>query len=120
MKKRLPTWFKKISIVAALIVTATTGQAADAPPGFTALFNDKDLSGWWGAATEDPRKWMALAPEALKKKHDDSLEDIRKHWSVANGELVNDGEGLYLTTDGNYRDIELLVDYKTVPKADSG
>jgi len=76
------------------------------PAGFTALFNWKDLSGWWGAVTEDPRKWMALAPDALKKKHDDSLEDIHKHWSVANGELVNDGEGLYLTTDGNYRDIE--------------
>jgi len=28
--------------------------------------------------------------------------------------------GFNLTTDRNYRDIELLVDYKTVPKADSG
>src|ERR1044071_3663038 len=29
------------------------------PPGFTALFNGKDLTGWWGAETEDPRKYMA-------------------------------------------------------------
>jgi hypothetical protein len=63
---------------------------------------------------------MALSPEALQKKRDASLADIQKHWSVQNGELVNDGHGLYLTTDQNYRDFELLVDYKTVPKADSG
>ena len=35
-------------------------------------------------------------------------------------ELVNDGNGAYLTTDKDYGDIELLIDYKTVPKADSG
>jgi len=34
--------------------------------------------------------------------------------------LVNDGHGLYLTTKRNYADFELMADYKTVPKADSG
>jgi hypothetical protein len=95
-------------------------SAAEPPEGFVPPFNGQDLSGWWGATTEDPRKYMALAPDAFKNKHDASLEDIRKHWTVQNGELVNDGNGLYLTTDKNYRDFELLVDYKTVPKADSG
>jgi hypothetical protein len=105
----------------AAVVTSPGGlPAATPPPGFVALFNGQDLSGWWGASTEDPRKWMALSPEALQKKRDASLADIQKHWSVQNGELVNDGHGLYLTTDQNYRDFELLVDYKTVPKADSG
>jgi len=90
------------------------------PPGFVALFNGKDLSGWWGAGTEDPRKYMALPPEEFAKKREASLADINKHWRVENGELVNDGNGLYLTTDKFYGDFELLVDYKTVPKADSG
>ena len=36
------------------------------------------------------------------------------------GELVNDGKGAYLTTDKEYGDIELLIEYKTVAKADSG
>jgi hypothetical protein len=90
------------------------------PKGFTELFNGKDLSGWWGAETEDPRKYLALSPEEFQKKHDASLEDICKHWHVENGELVNDGNGLYLTTDKFYRDFELLVDYRTVPLADSG
>jgi hypothetical protein len=47
-------------------------------------------------------------------------ETMRKHWSVENGELVNDGGGDYATTEKDYGDFELLVEYKTVPKADSG
>ena len=35
-------------------------------------------------------------------------------------ELVNDGNGLYLTTDRNYGDFELQVEYRTVARADSG
>jgi hypothetical protein len=90
------------------------------PPGFTALFNGTDLAGWWGADTEDPRKYLALPAAEFQQKHDASLDDIRQHWSVRNGVLVNDGHGLFLTTDKNYGDFELLVDYKTVPLADSG
>ncbi len=42
------------------------------------------------------------------------------HWTVENGELVNDGQGAYATTEKDYGDFELLVEYKTVPLADSG
>jgi hypothetical protein len=94
--------------------------AQEPPSGFTLLFNNRDLTGWWGEETKDPRVYMALDPDKFKKKHDESLEDIRKHWRVENGELVNDGHGLYLTTDKYYGDFELLIDYKTVPLADSG
>ncbi len=47
-------------------------------------------------------------------------EDARQHWKVEKGELVNDGRGAYLTTDREFGDIELLIEYRTVPKADSG
>jgi hypothetical protein len=103
-----------------LIVAGTLAAVPIAPPSFTSLFNGQDLAGWWGTSTEDPRQWMALSPEAFKAKHDASLEDIRRHWSVQDGELVNDGSGLYLTTEKGFRDFELWVDYKTVPSADSG
>ncbi len=93
---------------------------AGPPPGFTSLFNGHDLSGWWGADTEDPRKYMALPADEFQKKHDTSLEDIAKHWKAQDGELINDGNGLYLTTEKFYGDFELLVDYRTVPLADSG
>jgi 3-keto-disaccharide hydrolase len=90
------------------------------PDGFTALFNGQNLDGWWGASTEDPRGWMTLEPEALAEKKERSRDNIRQHWRVDDGQLVNDGDGLYLTTNKNYADFELILDYKTVPGADSG
>lgn len=106
--------------VLGLLCAALSADAKSPPRGFTALFNEKDLTGWWGATTEDPRKYMALSSEEFLKKHDSSLADINKHWRVENGELINDGQGLFLTTDRFYGDFELLLEYKTVPLADSG
>ena len=90
------------------------------PEGFTALFNGTNLDGWFGHGTEDPRKLWSMSLEELETHKAETRMDIRKHWSVENGELVNDGEGLYLTTNKNYADFELLLEYKTVPGADSG
>jgi hypothetical protein len=91
------------------------------PAGFSALFNGTDLGGWWGAGNDvDPRKYLSLDAAELQKKRDASLPEISKHWTVRDGELINDGHGLFLTTEKNYGDFELLVDYKTVPRADSG
>jgi len=55
-----------------------------------------------------------------KTKLDAWDKDSKQHWSAADGELVNDGHGAFLTTDDEFENFELLVDYKTVPKADSG
>ncbi|HET6572302.1 MAG TPA: DUF1080 domain-containing protein, partial [Fimbriiglobus sp.] len=95
------------------------------PKGFTALFNGKDLSGWHGWAihekgTAGPAALAKLGPAERKRKVAAWTADAKKHWSVENGELVNDGHGAYLATDDDYGDIELLIEYKTVPKADSG
>jgi hypothetical protein len=109
-----------VALLAALAVPPAARPADGPPPGFKALFNGKDLTGWWGASTEDPRKWKAMPEADFKKKHDASLQDIAKHWRAENGELVNDGNGLYLTTEKDFADYELLIDYKTVAKADSG
>ena len=59
----------------------------------------------------------AAEREAQIAKWTDSM---RAHWRAENGELVNDGEGAYATTEKDYGDFELLVEYRTVPKADSG
>jgi len=88
--------------------------------GFEPLFNGKDLSGWWGLGTENPAEWMAMSSGELEMKRQTSLQDIQKHWRVEGDVLVNDGEGLYLTTLKNYADFELMLEYKTVPHADSG
>ena len=101
-------------------VRAVTAADNEPPAGFTALFNGKDLAGWQGASTEDPRKNQALSDEDRVAKRTKSLEDINQHWSVQGADLVNDGKGLYLTTDKDFGSYELWIDYKTVPKADSG
>lgn len=103
-----------------LILLASPAFAADTPPEFRPLFDGRTLDGWWGCGTENPRQWKALAPDALAKKKADSLADIEQHWSVVDGELVNDGHGLYLTTDQDFGDFELRLEYRTVAGADSG
>lgn len=96
-------------------------QENNSPPeGFTALFNGKDLAGWHGMPHFDPRKLAEMSAEDRQKQIDTWTADAKSHWTVENGELVNDGHGAYLTTDKEFRDYELWIDYKTVAKADSG
>ena len=73
----------------------------ETPSGFTALFNGQDLTGWHGRQRDlDPRKWEA----ASQAKRDAWNADMAAHWSVKDGALVNDGQGVYLTTDKEYGD----------------
>jgi hypothetical protein len=127
----------KLSLVVATASLAWTapvaGAAGTAPAGFTALFNGQDLSGWYGWTTRDPSELWAMTPaqqaEYKKKSIEGGLADkkgkavndhLKAHWSVQNGELVNDGHGYYLTTDKDYGDFELHLEYKALPKGDSG
>lgn len=90
------------------------------PPGFTALFNGKDLSGWRGGDTFDPRKLDAMSATDRANKIAEWTRTMKEHWRAENDELVNDGQGAYATTEKDYGDFELLLEYKTVAKADSG
>lgn len=103
---------------------ATTPAFAEAgakpPKGFVAVFNGNDLSGWHGMPHFNPYELAAMKPEARADQIAKWTADAKQHWSVDNGELVNDGHGAYLTTDREFGDIEFLIDYKTVALADSG
>ena len=90
------------------------------PRGFTALFNGKDLTGWRGGETFDHRKLLAMPADQRDAQIAKWTESMKAHWRVEHGELVNDGEGAYATTEKDYGDFELRVEYKTVPRADSG
>ncbi len=122
MSSQLSSWFQR-SLAAstlglALWSSPTIAQEMiNAPPeGFRPLYNGKDLSGWHGSTTLDPRKY-AEAKEDQKKKWND---EIAKHWAAKGDVLYNDGNGAYATTDADYGDFELVLQYKTVAKADSG
>lgn len=105
------------ALVALLVLPSLlSAQNAAATP----LWNGKDLTGWHGQRHESPYKIAAMSPEALAAMRAEDDATMRAHWRVENGELVNDGEGAYLTTDEAFGDAEFSLEYKTVAKADSG
>lgn len=103
-----------------LLVLALHAQEPRPPKGFTSLFNGKDLTGWHGMPHFDPYKLEKMSEQDRQRLIAKWTEDAKKHWRVESGELINDGHGAYLTTDREYGDIELWIEYKTVAKADSG
>ena len=99
-----------------MTVPSAVGQVSE----MTEIFNGKNLDGWYGLKTMDPRKMKAMSEEEFAKFVASTEEATKKHWTVENGELVNDGQGAYLTTKKDYGDYEMMLEYKTVAKADSG
>jgi hypothetical protein len=109
------------TLFALLVVASPAAAEAPMPPkGFVALFDGKSLAGWHGMPHFDPYKLAAMTDDARKKQLAAWTDDAKKHWSVQGDELVNDGHGAYLTTDRDYGDIELTLEYKTIALADSG
>ena len=97
------------------------GQENNQPPeGFVALFNGKDLSGWHGMGHFSPIKLSKMSPDERDSMRDKNAADVEAHWSVRDGLLVNDGKGVFLTTDEEFGDIEMWVDYRAQPMGDSG
>lgn len=93
------------------------GQEPNPPLGFRAVFNGKDLTGWYGL---NPHNGGQLKGEKQEANLKQQRADFPKHWRIENGAMVNDGSGPYATTEAEFGDIEFRLEYKTVPKADSG
>ena len=129
---KIPRFLALLSL-AALTAFPALAENNTPPPGYTALFDGKTLSGWYGWSTQDPNDLWKLSPEEQAEYKKKSIEGgltnkkgapvndhVNAHWRVENGELINDGNGLYLTTDKDYGDFELLIEYKALPEGDSG
>ena len=116
--KRLPRHILYFTLAATLIGISTSRAADPSPPeGFQAIFNGKDLTGWYGL---NPHALGNLTGEKKDANIAQQKAEFPKNWKVENGELVNDGHGPYATSDEDFGDIELQLEYKTVAKADSG
>jgi hypothetical protein len=106
-----------------LLVVAALEQtpAADntPPEGFVALFNGTDLNGWKGLVGS-PKSRAAMTADQLAAAQEKADASMREHWKVEDGTLVFDGKGQSLCTAKDYGDFELLVDWKILPKGDSG
>jgi len=105
----------------ALLLASVALTAAPTPPeGFTSLYNGKDLTGWRGGDTSDHRAYLALSPEKRAERDKAWTADMLAHWKAEGDELVNDGKGKYATTEKEYGDIELTLEYNMAPLGDSG
>jgi hypothetical protein len=116
-----------LTACAAFVVVGAAGgaQAADntPPEGFVALFNGRDLTNWKGLMAgplDNPIKRAAASKEELAKAQAAADASMKEHWKVVDGVLVFDGKGLSLATVKDYADFELLIDWKILPKGDSG
>lgn len=100
---------------------SVTVQAADntPPEGFVALFNGKDLTGWKGLVG-NPMTRAKMPPAELAIAQEKADQRMRDHWRVEDGALVFDGQGDSLCTAKDYGDFEMYVDWKILPKGDSG
>jgi acetyl esterase/lipase len=106
-----------LTLLLFLLVIPSRAQEVTPPEGFRALFNGKDLTGWYGLNPHPVAKLEGEKREAALEKMRAEFAD---HWRVENGELVNDGDGPYATTGEDLGDMEFMLEYKTVAKADSG
>src|ERR1700750_2711048 len=131
----------KLPVFASLAITISAAMAAVCPaqerpsiadklnvppPGFTALFNGKDLSGWRGIPLRSaPNKKNANAvsaltiPQRLNASTDELAkamelgdQNAKEHWTVEDGVIVFDGKGQNLCTEKEYGDFELYCDWK--------
>ncbi|MBM4061333.1 MAG: DUF1080 domain-containing protein [Planctomycetes bacterium] len=102
-----------------LAAAAAVGQA-DPATGCRPLWNGRDLTGWHGQRHFDPYKLAAMPAEPRQKLRAEDDATVARHWRVESGELVNDGDGAYLTTDEVFGDAEYSLEYRTVALADSG
>lgn len=103
-----------------LAAAAVCQQEAAKDGGFRPLFDGKSLAGWHGQRQFDPVQLAAMDATARAKLLAEDAATVAPHWTVQDGELVNDGHGAFLTTDAEYGDAEFRLEYKTVALADSG
>lgn len=101
-------WTKASVIAVALAVAGASSGQDDfkVEPGYTSLFNGKDLSGW----------------KAGKDNLDGKTATANKKWHVTDGAIVIDGGGggnLY-TVAGFNKDFHLKLEFRAAKGADSG
>ena len=106
-----------VSLVCVVLLSQAVAILAAPPEGFRSLYNGKTLGGWH---THNPHKKLPADPDKREAALKEMRGDKEKHWRTHHDEIVNDGHGAYLVTDESFGDIEFMIEYKTVARADSG
>lgn len=93
------------------------------PPGYVALFNGKDLTGWKGLVL-NPKQRATMSAEEHAERQKEADVRMHNHWKVVDGALMFDGAPFNvsgpLCTIKQYGNFEMLVDWKISKGGDSG
>ena len=80
------TCFRSAFVLTAALLAAVPAAAQAPPPGFTSLFNGKDLTGWRGRQPNyNPAEEAKLSPEARAEKQAQWNAERDAHWRVGRG-----------------------------------
>jgi hypothetical protein len=112
-------WFRNVKVKPIVHANNTP------PPGWTQLFNGKDLANWKGVTKKEgfdnPIKRAAATPEKRTEMQALADADSKLHWTVKDGILCFDGKGFSLGTAKDYADFEMWCDWRLLTKkGDSG
>jgi len=89
-------------------------------PGFVSIFNGKDLSGWQGLV-ENPISRAEMDNYELAAKQAEADILMHKNWQVEDGKMIFKGIAYdNICSIKEYRDFEMIVDWKIQKKGDSG
>ncbi len=106
-----------VILASVFLTNAPRADEPNPPEGFRTLLSGENLDGWHG---DNPHHTAKAPAEEREQAIAAQQDEFQAHWRVEDGELINDGHGPYATTQDEFGDIELHVQYKTVAKADSG
>lgn len=90
-----------------------------AETGYVSIFNGKDMDGWQGLV-KNPVERAKMSPKELAKEQAAANKRMTENWSVKNGSIVFNGHGDNLCTVKNYKDFDLIADWRITKNGDSG
>lgn len=109
-----------VSLLAVVSFVVAQEPVPSVAAGGKPLWNGTDFRGLCGMRHQDPYALAAMSEAARLKLRAEDEASMRLHWRIDGDELVNDGDGAYLTTEKHFGDVEFALEYRTVALADSG
>ena len=83
--------------------------------GFVSIFNGRNLEGWKGLV-ENPVRRAAMSAKELATAQVKADKEAANDWKVVDGDILFDGAGYNnLSTEKQYGDFEMLIDWKLYP-----
>ena len=108
-----------LCVTAFLVASLAIAEDIAPPPGFSLLFNGRDLAGWKGLVG-NPKSRAKMKPEGFATAQAKADDTMCKTWQIKDGALEYSGKGRSLCTAKDYADFEMYVDWKIPSGGDSG